>query len=165
MPYIAQVRPIEDCLDGDAPIQMMLCGRVERMRRAEARLLEMNGVSAVAATTPGTRVTLHRTEYPERDLSIVDILPGGCSKGVALLRLAATKGIRQREIMAIGDNWNDVPMLEVAMYPVLMGNAPEDLKDMAKARGWQVTTHHRDDGVAEAIEALQPVAVGAGSKE
>ncbi|SNT25659.1 hypothetical protein SAMN05421770_106122 [Granulicella rosea] len=162
-PYIAHVKPIEDCLSNDpshaqdAPIQMMLCGRVERMRRAEARLLTMPGVSAVGAATPGTRVTLHRTEYPGRDLSIVDILPGGCSKGVALLRLAATLGIRAEEIMAIGDNWNDLPMLKIAGYPILMGNAPEDLKLLARERGWPITGEHHLDGMAEAIEAVLPV--------
>ena len=48
-PYIARINPIEDALigaDGDAPIQAMLCGTVERMARAEARLLEHPGVSA-----------------------------------------------------------------------------------------------------------------------
>ncbi len=166
-PYIAHVRPLEDCLSErpeDAPIQMMLCGRVERMRRAEARLLTMPGVSAVGAHTPGTRVTLHRTEYPDRDLSIVDILPGGCSKGVALLRLAATLDIRAEEIMAIGDNWNDLPMLEIAGYPVLMGNAPEDLKVVARERGWPITGEHHLDGMAEAIEAVLPVGALSGSK-
>ena len=164
-PYIAHVRPIEDCLGEEAAIQMMLCGTVERMRRAEAQLLTLEGVSAVGAHTPGTRVTLHRTEYPARDLSIVDILPGGCSKGVAVLRLAATLGIEAGEIMAIGDNWNDLPMLEVAGYPVLMGNAPEDLKLLALERGWPVTGEHHLDGMAEAIEAVLPVGALAGSNE
>ena len=81
---------------------------------------------------------LHRTEYPERDLSIVDILPAGCSKGSALLRLAEERGVKAEEILAIGDNWNDVSMLEVAGRAVLMGNAPEDLKTMAAERGWVV---------------------------
>ena len=49
-PYIERVMPIEEALEGDAPIQMMLCGTVERMRRAEARLLEHPGVSAVGVT-------------------------------------------------------------------------------------------------------------------
>jgi hydroxymethylpyrimidine pyrophosphatase-like HAD family hydrolase len=177
-PYIAQVVPIEKALEGEAPIQMMLCGTVERMRRAEARLLEHPGVSAVGVTplrrdevrrldhlgmtdggiTPQERVlgaeaALHRTEYPDRDLSIVDILPAGCSKGSALLRLAEARGVKAEEIVAIGDNWNDVSMLEVAGRAVLMGNAPEDLKEMAVERGWMVGRRHDEDGVAEAIEA------------
>jgi hydroxymethylpyrimidine pyrophosphatase-like HAD family hydrolase len=157
-PYIAQVVPIELALEGEAPIQMMLCGTLERMRRAEARLLEHPGVSAVGVTaqerTDEVEVALHRTEYPERDLSILDILPAGCSKGSALLRLAEARGVRAEEILAIGDNWNDVSMLEVAGRAVLMGNAPKDLKVMAAERGWVVGRRHDEDGVAEVIEAV-----------
>ncbi|WP_348268267.1 HAD-IIB family hydrolase [Edaphobacter paludis] len=156
-PYIAQVAPIERSLEGEAPIQMMLCGTIERMRRAEARLLEHPGVSAVGVNPQehtASEVALHRTEYPERDLSIVDILPAGCSKGAALLRLATKRGVRATEILAIGDNWNDVSMLEMAGHKVLMGNAPDDLKQTAVERGWFVGRRHDEDGVAEAIEAV-----------
>jgi len=161
-PYIQRVVPIERALEGDAPIQMMLCGTVERMRRAEARLLEHPGVSAVGIThessRPVVQVALSRTEYPKRDLSIVDILPAGCSKGAALLRLAEGWRIRPEEMMAIGDNWNDVSMLEVAGRATLMENAPEDLKAVAAERGWVIGGHHDADGVAEAIEAALMVA-------
>jgi hydroxymethylpyrimidine pyrophosphatase-like HAD family hydrolase len=178
-PYIERVVPMERALEGEAPIQMMLCGTVERMRRAEARLLEHPGVSAVGVTplrkdevrrlenlglaeggiTPQERASvveaaLHRTEYPDRDLSIVDILPAGCSKGSALLRLAEGRGVKAEEILAIGDNWNDVSMLEVAGRAVLMGNAPDDLKTVAAERSWVVGLRHDEDGVAAAIEAV-----------
>ncbi len=164
-PYIECVVPIERALlarDGqeapNPPIQMMLCGTVERMRRAEAHLLEHPQVTAagVAASEarPGATIALSRTEYPARDLSIVDILPAGCSKGVALLRLAEGWGIQPEELMAIGDNWNDVSMLEIAGRAVLMKNAPEDLKVVALERGWAIGGHHDADGVAEAIEAV-----------
>jgi hydroxymethylpyrimidine pyrophosphatase-like HAD family hydrolase len=151
-PYISHIRPIEECLGDEMPIQMMLCGTVERMGRAEARMLEHEWVAAVGETRASAKISLNRTEYPARDLSIVDILPAGCSKGAALLRLAAARGIAASEIMAIGDNWNDLSMLEIAGFPVLMGNAPEDLKSMAEERGWLVTAPHHEDGVAEAIE-------------
>jgi hydroxymethylpyrimidine pyrophosphatase-like HAD family hydrolase len=157
-PYLAHVVPIERALTEESPIQMMLCGTVERMRRAEARLLEHPGVSAVGVTpqerAAGAEAALHRTEYPDRDLSIVDILPAGCSKGFALLRLAEQRGIKAEEILAIGDNWNDVSMLEVAGRAVLMGNAPESLKAEASQRGWMLGRRHDEDGVAEAIEAV-----------
>jgi hydroxymethylpyrimidine pyrophosphatase-like HAD family hydrolase len=164
-PYIAQVNPIEMALPGphsavlEAPIQMMLCGTVERMRRSEARLLEHPGVSAAGVNQQehgsfGAEVQLHRTEYAERDLSILDILPAGCSKGAALVRLADRRGVRMEEMLAIGDNWNDVSMLEVAGRAVLMQNAPEDLKEGAEARGWSMGGRHDEDGVAVAIEAV-----------
>jgi hydroxymethylpyrimidine pyrophosphatase-like HAD family hydrolase len=62
--------------------------------------------------------------------------------------------VRAEEILAIGDNWNDVSMLEVAGRAVLMGNAPKDLKVVAAERGWRVGRRHDEDGVAEVIEAV-----------
>ncbi len=165
-PYIAHIRPIEDALNGDAPIQMMLCGTVERMRRAEAHMIAHPWIAPVGEThaavgdphanapDPAIKISLNRTEYPERDLSIVDILPAGCSKGAALLRLAAARNIDPSAIMALGDNWNDLSMLEIAGHPVLMGNAPDYLKQMAAERNWHITGHHLEDGVADAIELL-----------
>ena len=156
-PYIAHVESLESALQADAPIQMMLAGPLDRMRRAEARLLEHEGVYA-AGISPLERihtaeVAIHRTEYAERDLCIVDILPAGCSKGSALLWHAAQRGLTAADILAIGDNWNDVSMLEIAGQAVVMANAPADLKSMATQRGWTIGLSHERDGVAHAIEA------------
>jgi len=159
-PYIAHIDPLEDALRSDdsgceAPIQMMLCGTVARMARAEARLLEHPGVSASGhVPSDGEHLTLHRTEYPGRDLSILDILPGGCSKGAALVRLAERRGLHPSQILAIGDNWNDVSMFEIAGRAVLMANAPGDLKAYAAGRNWQIGRSNDLDGVAEAIESV-----------
>ena len=157
-PYIERIVPIEDALTGEAPIQMMLCGTVDRMRRAEALLLENPAVSSVSEQKAGGFLQLNRTEYPERDLSIVDILPAGCSKGNALLRLCAERSIPASELMVLGDNWNDLSMLEVAGHPILMANAPADLKAYAVSRGWRLTTSNAEDGVAEAVEQALSVA-------
>lgn len=155
-PYIARVQPLERALEGEPPIQMMICGTIGRMRRAEAHLLRDGRVAAVGRTgsNPAAEVQLARTEYPDRDLSIVDILPAGCSKGAALLRLAARYGIEPASIMAIGDNWNDLSMLEIAGHPVLMSNAPSDIMEIAVERGWQIAPPNTENGVARIIEAL-----------
>jgi hydroxymethylpyrimidine pyrophosphatase-like HAD family hydrolase len=156
-PYIEKVERLETALESGLPIQMMVCGSLERMRKAEARLLEHEGVYA-AGITPherihGAEVALHRTEYAERDLCILDILPAGCSKGSAILRHAADRGLTPSDILAIGDNWNDVSMLEIAGRSVVMANAPEDLKLLATERGWTIGLSNEEDGVAAAIEA------------
>ncbi len=102
-------------------------------------------------------VTVLRTEYPERDLSMIDVLNAGCSKGHALERWAAYRGYRREEVMAVGDNHNDVEMLEFAGHPVIMGNACEELR----ARGWRVTRGNHECGVAAAVElALGQTVVG-----
>jgi len=94
-----------------------------------------------------------RTEYPARNLSILDLLPPGVSKGAALERLASRLGIDRKETMAIGDNWNDVAMLEWAGQGVMMGNAAQELRTMAKMRGWKQAPPNDQDGVAQVLEA------------
>jgi hypothetical protein len=153
-PYIVHVTPIEDALDNAAPIQMMLCGPIDRMREAEAHLLTDPRITNVdGQCRPGIEVTLHRTEYPRRDLCILDILPAGCSKASALLHLAELRGIDASEILAIGDNWNDVPMLQIAGQSAVMANAPANLRALAKERGWLIAPSNDADGVASVIEA------------
>jgi hypothetical protein len=56
--------------------------------------------------------------------------------------------------MAIGDNWNDVEMLEWAGQGVMMGNAVQELRAMAKTRGWKQVPPNDQDGVAVALEAV-----------
>lgn len=157
-PYIAHVKPLESVLiEGrDPAIQMMLCGTVERMRMAEARLLTHPAVLGPGMELIEGRheIAIHRTEYPQRDLSILDILPAGCSKGAAILSIAGARGIRPAEILAIGDNWNDVPMFEIAGSVLVMGNAPEDLKALARKRAWRIGAANHEDGVAEALEGI-----------
>ena len=154
-PYIEHVSPIEHALDNAAPIQMMLCGPIDRMRSAEAHLLTDPRITNVDGTCePGIEVTLHRTEYPHRDLCILDILPAGCSKASALLHLAQLRGIDASEILAIGDNWNDVPMLQFAGRSAVMANAPPDLRALAREREWLIAPSNDEDGVASVIEAL-----------
>ena len=174
-PYLLQIHPIERALadPSDPPIQAMLCGTLQRMARAEARLLEYPGVTASThihgqpshkvvrrssnSDETDHQLSLHRTEYPARNLSIIDILPANCSKGAALLSLARARNIAAAQILAIGDNWNDISMLQAAGRAVLMDNAPEDLKALARARNWRIAPSNRDDGVAHAIESTLTV--------
>lgn len=154
-PYMEHVSPIEHALDDATPIQMMLCGPVDRMREAEAHLLSDPRITNVDGTCePGIEVALHRTEYPHRDLCILDILPAGCSKASAVLHLAQLRGIDAREILAIGDNWNDVPMLQIAGQSAVMANAPADLRALAEERGWLIAPSNDEDGVASVIETV-----------
>ena len=137
MAYIDFVIPIENALVTD-PVQAMFCGSMPRMAQA-LRALEATGLD--------NRITILRTEYPERDLSMIDILNAGCSKGHALARWAAHRGYHRDQVMAVGDNHNDIEMLEFAGHPVIMGNACEELR----SRGWSVTLGNDRCGVAAAL--------------
>jgi len=88
------------------------------------------------------------TEYENRDFSFVDVLAAGCTKGATLAEWARRQGYARNEVMALGDNLNDVEMLEAAGLPVVMGNAVPALL----ARGWPVTASNDEAGVAVAIE-------------
>jgi len=134
------VQPIETGLRTD-PIQAMFCGTVQRMAAAQQHLLENNGLMS--------RITALKTQYDARDLCMVDILNKDCSKGAALKRWATHKGYAAAEVMAIGDNYNDIEMLEFAGHSYLMANSPEELQN----RGWHVTLGNDDNGVAAAVEA------------
>jgi Cof subfamily protein (haloacid dehalogenase superfamily) len=137
MAYIEFVAPIERVLVRD-PVQAMFCGTMARMTEA-LRALDEAGMDG--------NVTVLRTEYPARDLSMIDVLNAGCSKGHALERWAKYRGFGREEVMAIGDNHNDVEMLEFAGHPVIMGNACEELL----GRGWKVTRGNDACGVAAAV--------------
>jgi Cof subfamily protein (haloacid dehalogenase superfamily) len=138
MEFIEFVVPIENALVTD-PVQAMFCGTMARMNGA-LLALEDSGMDG--------KVTILRTEYPERDLSMIDVLNAGCSKGHALERWATHRGYHREEVMAVGDNHNDVEMLEFAGHPIIMGNACEELR----ARGWKITRGNHDCGLAAAVE-------------
>jgi len=134
------VVPIESALVSD-PIQAMFCGTIARMQEALSRL----------ESSPLAReVTILRTEYPLRDLTLLDVLNRDCSKGHALERWAAHRDIPRHQVMAIGDNFNDLEMLAFAGVPFIMDNACPELK----ARGFTVTASNDENGVARAIEQV-----------
>jgi Cof subfamily protein (haloacid dehalogenase superfamily) len=141
--------------DGEDPIQGMVAGEISRMREAE---------QALKASEWSGRCESARTEYPARDLSILDLLPRGVSKGWALEHLAAHLGVSRNETMAIGDNWNDVDMLEWAAQGVIMGNAAAELRTMAKSRGWMQAPPNDEDGVAVVLEDALKKLAGASSQ-
>jgi len=143
--YIDFVIPIEDSLTHD-PVQAMFCGPIGRMQEA---------LGVLASSNLAKDITVLRTEYPVRDLSIVDVLNQGCSKGHALERWANYRGIPREQVMAIGDNYNDIEMLAFAGRPFIMGNAAEELR----RNGWAVTLSNDQNGVAAAIEQV----LGAGA--
>jgi len=140
MNYIEFVIPVESSLVCD-PVQAMFCGTIPRMHEALTRL---------AACKLQNEITVLRTEYPARDLSIVDVLNQGCSKGHALERWANYRGIPREQVMAVGDNYNDIEMLAFAGHPFIMGNASEELR----GRGWTVTLRNDQSGIAAALEQV-----------
>ena len=78
----------------------------------------------------------------------LEFVDARASKGLALEAVGRHYGIGPSEMIALGDGYNDVSMLEYAGLGIAMGNAPEDIKAICQG----VTLSNNEDGVAEAIE-------------
>jgi Cof subfamily protein (haloacid dehalogenase superfamily) len=135
--YIASVPSLADALTED-PLQVMFNGGVEPMRQLVAEIRAMPGAD---------RCSVAITEYEHRDFSLVDVNAAGCSKGTTLERWLTTIGVTPADVLAIGDNLNDLEMLELAGVAVVMGNAA----DAVKARGFALTGSNDEAGLAAAI--------------
>jgi Cof subfamily protein (haloacid dehalogenase superfamily) len=136
--FIGIAKPLEACLTED-PLQIMFSDGVDEMREAEMilRSAEFAGEYAIAVTS-----------YEDRDFRMIDIIPPNISKGSTLAEWAAIRGIAREEILAVGDNHNDLEMLTYAGIPVVMGNSVPELK----VYGWHQTHSNDECGVAAAIE-------------
>jgi 5-amino-6-(5-phospho-D-ribitylamino)uracil phosphatase len=135
--FIAATSPLVAALTED-PVQVMFTGDVTRMRALATELRTM---------PIAHRFTVALTEYELRDFSLVDVNDAGCSKGSTLAQWAATGGVAREEVMAVGDNLNDLEMLEFAGTAVVMGNASAAMQ----ARGFHLTASNDEDGLADSI--------------
>ncbi|HYJ46076.1 MAG TPA: Cof-type HAD-IIB family hydrolase [Pyrinomonadaceae bacterium] len=139
---VRRVPSLEDYLD-HAPVHISFSGSVARMKDVEERLhRDLSG-----------RVKVLCTIYPKMDFALVDVLHPEVSKGTGVRAAAEEQGLTHREVMAIGDNFNDLEMLQYAGTGVLMGNADASLRSLLQELGGcQVTATNDEDGVALAIE-------------
>lgn len=123
------------------------------------RLLQQAG--KIVALTESDRISLANArericaEFPGVSISSswwnnFEVNPAGVDKGAALTRLADQLGVPMSQVMAIGDNSNDVPMLRAAGYAVAMGNATEE----ARAAATHITLPCNEHGVAAALRSL-----------
>ena len=143
---IEVVRPLEQALDdGEDPIQGMVTGSTGQ---------DEAGRTGPEGKADGTRFASASARNIRRAICRSWIC---CRRG---FRRAgrwsgspARLGVDRKETMAIGDNWNDVDMLEWAGQGVLMGNAAHELRAMAKMRGWKQAPPNDQDGVAVVLEA------------
>lgn len=144
--FLGQAIPLESCLTED-PLQVMLTGKVAPMREAETLLRSVQNAENFGIAS---------TVYAIRDFSMIDVIHPQCSKGSSLKEWADLRGYAREEVMAIGDNHNDVEMLAFAGIPVVMGNCVAELRNF----GWHETCSNDENGVAAAIEqfALREVA-------
>jgi Cof subfamily protein (haloacid dehalogenase superfamily) len=135
---VEQVPSLEDYLDHD-PIHLSFSGGCE----------EMDQLEEVLKSELGNTAKILSTKYLEQDFTLIDIVNAAASKGAGVAATAAELGAMREEIMAVGDNYNDLEMLLFAGTGVVMANAPLTLREIA---GLHPTASNREDGVALAIE-------------
>jgi Cof subfamily protein (haloacid dehalogenase superfamily) len=131
--------PLAETLRDQDPIQVMFNGAVEAMRALVADL---------RALPIADQYSVSVTEYVARDFSLIDVNAAGCTKGTTLARWAGRAGYERREILAVGDNLNDIEMLDFAGTAVVMGNAADIVK---RARPFHLTGTNDEGGLADAI--------------
>jgi Cof subfamily protein (haloacid dehalogenase superfamily) len=119
-------------------IQIMFGGELAAIMRIE-EMLQRRSLAE--------KIRLTKTYYPHKNLGIIDLLNKDCSKRTALEFLAEYYGVTREETLAIGDNHNDLEMLEYAAIGVVVANCVTDLK----SRGFEETTSNDDAGVAKAL--------------
>jgi Cof subfamily protein (haloacid dehalogenase superfamily) len=139
---VRRVTSLEDYLDHE-PVHMTFSGSVARMQSLTEHL---NGEMR-------EQVKLLSTTYPKMDFALLDVLHPLVSKGKGVEAAALEYGLGREEVMAIGDNFNDLEMLEYAGTSILMANAEDSLRArLREVTDYQTTATNDEDGVAAAIE-------------
>ena len=137
---VRRVPSLEEYLDHE-PVHITFSGTCAAMEAlGEALRCELN-----------EQVKVFATLYTKADFALIDVLHPQASKGTGVAAAATEAGIERAEVMAVGDNFNDLEMLEFAGTGVLMGNADSRLLER-KDMGLHVTATNDEDGVAEAVE-------------
>ncbi len=96
------------------------------------------------------RIFADKLYVTQSSFDILEFLHPNVSKGHALKVIAADLGIASSEVIAIGDNHNDIGMLHFAGIGVAMGNAHDEVKAIAD----HTTSSNAEEGVAAVIEEM-----------
>lgn len=106
---------------------------------------EHQDINAIRAELQQTQALV---DFTSSKASFLEIVPQGVSKGEAIKKLGAYLGIDVADIMAVGDSYNDLEMLQTVGHGVAMANAEPEVKAAAR----YVTDSNNEDGLAKAIE-------------
>ncbi|WP_332628901.1 Cof-type HAD-IIB family hydrolase [Halalkalibacter flavus] len=129
------VKKIDNFIEGvnEPVVKVLMCEDPDKLVKVEQKLKE---------EFAGTLSIMRSKPY------FLEFLEEGVTKGSSLDSLIQSLGIKQEEVIAMGDSYNDLAMIEFAGLGVAMGNAPDDIKQMAD----YVTDTNMNDGVAKVVE-------------
>ena len=140
---------IEATITGESPKVTSLADFIRDEKTLVHKLLLIDN----ASTIQKLKETLATMDFPQTDFYLskdnyLEVTHNQVSKKQALLELANYYQLPLTSIMTLGDNYNDIPMIETAGLGIAMGNAPRDVKTCAKA----VTDSNEQNGVSKAIK-------------
>lgn len=136
---VHHVESLENVLDATETVHVSFSGGCAPMAHLETILnAELDSVATVLTTV-----------YKRLNFTLIDILPPDASKGIGVEKLALLNDLKAENVMTIGDNFNDLEMLEFAGTPVVMGNADPSLLEREE---FYTTLSNDENGVAVAIE-------------
>ncbi|HEV7300422.1 MAG TPA: HAD family hydrolase [Tepidisphaeraceae bacterium] len=98
----------------------------------------------------GQRIVTHSIYVASGNVNIVEVFDPAVNKWQGILKVAERHNILASEIIAIGDDMNDLPMLREAGLGVAMGNARPEAKAVAK----RVIGSNREEGLAAFLDEL-----------
>lgn len=132
-------------LDGEmilTPIEEMIASEVSRV------IIRDPDATSEDFVTLAEKLGLQGTNYFIGWTAWLDLAPEGVSKASGLAGVAERLGIDRDDVLAIGDGRNDIEMLEWAGRGVAMGQAPDEVKEIAD----EVTAHVAEDGCAVELD-------------
>lgn len=140
---------IEATITGESPKVTSLADFIRYEKTLVHKLLLIDNTDTIQKL----QKTLSSIDFPQTDFYLskdnyLEVTHNQVSKKQALLELANYYQLPLTSIMTLGDNYNDIPMIETAGLGIAMGNAPRDVKTCAKA----VTDSNEQNGVSKAIK-------------
>jgi Cof subfamily protein (haloacid dehalogenase superfamily) len=141
-----EVKSIKGIIEENPNIDKFLCligGEEEKIAKI---IKEVNALENIESSLMCSYI--HKSNDNTFESKYVDIVKKGCTKKNAIIMLAEKLGIKQEEIIVVGDGGNDISMFECAGLKIAMSNAEEYLKEKADF----ITASNNDDGVAKAID-------------
>lgn len=140
---------IEATITGESPKVTSLADFIRDEKTLVHKLLLIDNTDTIQKL----QKTLSSIDFPQTDFYLskdnyLEVTHNQVSKKQALLELANYYQLPLTSIMTLGDNYNDIPMIETAGLGIAMGNAPRDVKTCAKA----VTDSNEQNGVSKAIK-------------
>ncbi len=147
--YVERPDPLTDAYAADDGVTCDVVPSLDALLSDDPhKLLVIGSPERIEALQRAIRAARLRAHDVQSEPVYLEILPPGVSKGTALGAMLGTLGVASAETIAVGDNWNDVEMIEAAGLGIAMGHAPEGVR----ARADYVCGTAEEEGVRQVIE-------------